>query len=124
MGTHKSILKNCLVTTVSLICAFGLSLLFQYAFDVQEHITTVFVFAVFLISLFTEGYLYGVFSAFLSTVAVNYAFTFPYFSLNFTIPVNLISGIIMIAISVFTSALTYSFCSCSAVRDSQTHCHP
>lgn len=99
-------IKNGLITAVSLICAFGLSLLFQYIFQVQEHITTVFVFAVFLVSLFTEGYLYGVFAAFLGTVAVNYAFTFPYFSLNFTIPVNLISGIIMIAIAVLTSALT------------------
>ena len=106
MGSYKKYIKNSLITIIFLVCAFGLSLLFQYIFNVQEHITTVFVFAVFLVSLFTEGYLYGVLSAFLGTVAVNYAFTFPYFSLNFTIPVNLISGIIMIAIAVFTSALT------------------
>ncbi len=98
--------KNILITVISLLCAFGLSLLFQYIFDVQEHITTVFVFAVFLVSLLTEGYLYGVIAAFAGTVAVNYAFTFPYFALNFTIPVNLISGIIMIAIAILTSALT------------------
>lgn len=99
-------IKNSLILLTSLVCAFGLSLLFQYIFSVREHITTVFVFAVFLVSLFTDGYLYGVFAAFLGTVAVNYAFTFPYFSLNFTIPVNMISGIIMIAIAVLTSALT------------------
>lgn len=102
----KRHIKNSAITIVSLICAFGLSLLFQYIFDVHEHITTVFVFAVFLVSLLTEGYLYGVFAAFIGTIAVNYAFTFPYFALNFTIPVNLISGIIMIAIAVLTSALT------------------
>jgi len=79
---------------------------FQYVFDVWEHITTIFVFAVFLISLFTKGYLYGVLAAFASTAAVNYAFTFPYFAINFAIPVNLISGIVMIAIAVLTSALT------------------
>ena len=106
VSTYKKHIKNSLITIISLLFAFGLSLLFQYIFDVQEHITTVFVFAVFLISLFTDGYFYGVFSAFLGTVAVNYAFTFPYFSLNFTIPVNLISGIVMIAIAVLTSALT------------------
>ena len=98
--------RNSLITIISLICAFGLSLLFQYIFDVQEHITTVFVFAVFLVSIFTEGYLYGVLAAFIGTVAVNYAFTFPYFAFNFTIPVNLISGLIMIAIAILTSALT------------------
>ena len=99
-------MRNSLITAAALVCAFGLSLLFQYIFQVQEHITTVFVFAVFLVSLLTEGYLYGVLAAFLGTVAVNYAFTFPYFAINFTIPVNLISGIVMIAIAVFTSALT------------------
>ncbi len=104
--SFKKHIRNSLITVLSLVCAFGLSMLFQYIFEVQEHITTVFVFAVFLVSLFTDGYLYGVIAAFLGTVAVNYAFTFPYFMLNFTIPVNLISGIIMIAIAVFTSALT------------------
>ncbi len=102
----KRTVRNVLIMVVSLIFAFGLSLLFQYIFEVQEHITTVFVFAVFLISLFTDGYCYGVLAAFLGTVAVNYAFTFPYFALNFTIPVNLVSGMIMIAIAVLTSALT------------------
>ena len=105
MKKFSKYIKNFLITIISLICAFGLSLLFQYIFEVQEHITTVFVFAVFLISLLTDGYFYGVVGAFIGTIAVNYAFTFPYFALNFTIPVNMISGIIMIAIAVFTSAL-------------------
>lgn len=106
MSLFSKHLKGILITIISLIGAFGLSLLFQYIFNVQEHITTVFVFAVFLISFLTDGYVYGVLGAFIGTIAVNYAFTFPYFTINFTIPVNLISGIIMIGISVLTSALT------------------
>ena len=106
MKPMKKHLRSILITSLSFIFAFGFSLLFQYIFDVQEHITTIFVFAVFLVSLFTEGYLYGVLAAFIGTVAVNYAFTFPYFALDFTTPVNMISGIVMIAIAVVTSALT------------------
>ena len=102
----KSHIKGIVITLASLLIAFVFSLSFQYIFDVQEHITTIFVFAVFLVSLFTEGYLYGVLAAFAGTVAVNYAFTFPYFALDFTIPVNIISGAVMIGIAVFTSALT------------------
>lgn len=102
----RKCIRDSLVSLVFLLCAFGLSLLFQYKFDVEEHVTTVFVFAVFLISLVTEGYLYGILAAFIGTVAVNYAFTFPYFALDFSIPVNLISGIIMIAVAVLTGALT------------------
>ena len=102
----KLTLKDVLITVIALVGAFGLSLLFHYTFDVKEHITTIFIFAVFLISLLTDGYFYGVFAAFVGTVAVNYAFTFPYFAFNFTIPENLVSAIIMIVISLMTSALT------------------
>ena len=98
--------KDGLITILLLCAAFGISLLFQYIFEVREHITTVFVFAVFLISLLTKGYVYGILSAFVGTVAVNYAFTFPFFRLNFVIPVNLMSGIIMIVVSALTSTLT------------------
>jgi len=83
-----------------------MSLVFQYTFQVQEHITTVFVFAVFLVSLFTNGYLFGIIAAFIGTVAVNYAFTFPYFAFDFVTPVNVISGVIMIVLSILTSAIT------------------
>ncbi len=99
-------LRDCLITAASLIGAFVLSLLFQYIFNVQEHIPTVFLFGVFLTSLLTEGYLYGVITALIGTFAVNYAFAFPYFVVDFTSPVNIISGAIMMAIAVLTSALT------------------
>lgn len=106
MKSYTKCAKNILITIIFLVFAFGISLLFQNEFDVSEHVTTVFIFVVFLISLFTDGYLYGVLGAFIGTIAVNYAFTFPYFAFDFTTPVNLISGIIMIAIAILTSALT------------------
>lgn len=106
MSIFKKYIRNYFITIFSLFCAFLLSMLFQHIFKVQEHITTIFVFAVFLISLLTEGYFYGVLASFVGTMAVNYAFTFPYFAFNFTIPVNLISGVIMIATAILTSALT------------------
>ena len=75
-------------------------------FKVHEHITAVFIFAVFLISLLTNGYVYGIVAAFISMISVNYAFTFPFFSINFMIPVNMISAIIMIVIAILTRTLT------------------
>lgn len=102
----KNMTKDILISTLVLLLAFGISMLFQYIFKVQEHITTVFVFAVFLISLMTKSYIYGLLSAVIGTVAVNYAFTFPYFAIDFITPVNLISGIVMVVVSILTSALT------------------
>ncbi len=100
-----SYIKDTLITIVLLAGAFGISLVCQ-RFNVEEHTTTVFVFAVFLISLITNGYLYGLLAAVAGTLAVNYAFAFPYFALNFTTPVNLISAAVLIVISLLTSTLT------------------
>lgn len=106
MVKDKSYLKNILVTAGILLIFFVISLLLQHVFKVHEHITAVFIFAVFLISLLTNGYVYGIVAAFISMIAVNYAFTFPFFSINFMIPVNMISAIIMIVIAILTSTLT------------------
>lgn len=101
-----SYIKDTLITIAILCLAFGISLLFQNVFEVQEHVTTVFEFAVFLISLWTKGYIYGIVATFAGTIAINYAFTFPYYALNFVITVNVISASVMIIISILTSALT------------------
>ena len=93
--------------TIGLLCAaFFISVLLQTKLDIPEQVTTTFACAVFVISTVTEGYVYGIAAAFISTVAINYAFTFPYFGLNFTIPTNFFSAIVMLIISVPTSALT------------------
>lgn len=99
-------IKSILITTLLLCITFLISIILQNIFNVQEHITTIFVFAVFLISLLTDGYVYGIVSAFISVLAINYAFTFPFLSFNFTIPVNLTSALIMIIVAVLTSTLT------------------
>ena len=41
------------------------------------------IFGVFLTSVITPGYLYGVAAAILSVLEVNFAFTFPFFTLIF-----------------------------------------
>ena len=102
----KKHVKNTLLMILILGVTFVISVILQNILTVQEHITTVFVFAVFLVSLLTDGYFYGILTAFLGVIAVNFAFTFPYFALNFTIPENFLSALVMIVISVMTSALT------------------
>ena len=102
----KNHLKNLFLTLGVMSCAFIVSLVLQELLAINDHITTVFVFGVFIISLFSEGYFWGILAAFISMMAVNFAFSFPYFSFNFTIPENIISAIITIIISVMTSALT------------------
>lgn len=102
----KYYITNSAISLGILTAVFGISVILQEVLSVGENITMFFVFGVFLISVFTEGYLFGIVSAFISVFAVNYAFTFPYFAFNFTIPENFMSALIMIAISLMTSALT------------------
>ena len=99
-------LKNTLFMLAVLLLAFFASLLLQDVFDLWEHITTVFVFAVFLVSLGTDGFLYGLIATMIGVFAVNYAFTFPYFHVDFTDPTSIFSAIAMLIFSVLTSGLT------------------
>ena len=94
------------ITALILIFAFSLCFVFQSVFGESEQITNVFIFAVFLVSLATDGYFFGIASAFVCLLTFNYAFTLPYFYLNFSIPENIVSALVMFVIAVSTSALT------------------
>ena len=99
-------IKNPAILTLILGLAFIFCLILYNGYGILRNISGIFGFAVFLISFFTDGYLYGIVAAFLAMLAVNYAFTFPYFAFDFQSPSNLISAVIMITISLLTSTLT------------------
>lgn len=102
----KPIAKNSALTVLILSSAFGLSFLLQDVLDISEHITTLFAFAVFLISLVTDGFLYGIAATVLSVIAINYAFTYPFFNMDFSVPENIFSALVMLVISLLTGMLT------------------
>ena len=112
----KKLLRDIAITLIILCLTFGISVVLQEILSIGEHITTVFVFAVFIISLCTEGYFFGIFSAFVSMIAINFAFTFPYLALNFSIPENFVSALVMITISILTSALITRLKKWQAIR--------
>lgn len=78
----------------------------QHWFDTQSVAPMIFVLAVFLVSLGTSGYAWGIAASLISVLAVNFAFTFPYFQLNFSLPASMFSGVVMLLVAVMTSALT------------------
>lgn len=88
-------MKNSLITAAILCACFVLCLLIQNTMQAPALIPAIFVLGTFLTSVITEGYTYGIASALTSVIAVNYAFTFPFFKFNFTIPENLVSAIII-----------------------------
>ena len=105
MTKNQYILQNIFICISSLVCASILSRLF-IRLGVPEHITTIYVFVVFVVSLFTKGYIYGIVVSIFAVAAINYAFTYPYRSFDFLTPINLISAIVMLVVSITVGALT------------------
>lgn len=106
MEKQKFLFKDIVFMIASLCTAFVISLAIVQLFDIHTPIPAIFTLAVFLISRYTERYLYGVLGSLFSMLAVNFAFTFPYFKFNFIILENLVSAIVMLIISIMTSVLT------------------
>lgn len=106
MDQLRQCVNDFLKTILMLLASFFVCLGVQKSFGTEHLIPAIFTVSVFLTTLFTHGYLYGAGAALISVLAVNYAFTFPYFKFNFTIPENLFSAVIMLTVTIITSALT------------------
>lgn len=106
MNQFQNMIKNIFITVGVLAVFFCLSLVVENVFQTNSLIPAIFALAVFLVSLITDGYVYGIIASLTSVLAVNFAFTFPFFKFNFTIPENLVSAIIMLVITIWSSALT------------------
>ena len=106
MGKIQYIVKNILKSILVLAVGFGVGLILLEIFEAHSLISMILVLAVFLISLITDGYVYGIIASILSVLINNYAFSFPYYEMDFTITENIVSGIVILAVAVMTSTLT------------------
>ncbi len=107
MARFNSIIKDILLSFLFLAAAYFFSSRFLLL-RIDEHISTVFAFAVFLIALLTSSYVYGVISSFVSVFLINWAFTPPFYAFDFITTSNLISGVVMLIISVVTGLIVSS----------------
>ena len=90
---------------ILLIVFFG-NIYLQQIFSTQTLIPMIFVLGVFIISWKTQGYFWGITASLISVLAVNYAFTYPYFAFDLTRPECISSAVIMMIVAVMTGALT------------------
>ena len=99
--------KDVWVLLAALIGAFACVTLIQFISGRIDGVASmVFLLAVFFVSMYTDGYWWGVAGSVISVLAVNFAFRAPYFAFNFTIPENIFSGVVMLVVSFMTSTLT------------------
>lgn len=103
---QKLQIKDGIFTIVTLLLLLLLNIWMQEIFDTKTLIPMLFVLGVFLISLKTQGYFWGITSSLLSVLAVNYAFTYPYYAFDLISPECLASAIVMLLVAVMTGTLT------------------
>lgn len=106
MKQHKRFLGDFAYAAVILVTAFALNLFLLQWIGIFSVTPMVFVLGVFLIAWRTQGYFWGVASSLVSVMAVNYAFTYPYWAFNLIRPECLASAVVMLIVSIMTSTLT------------------
>lgn len=97
--------KDFLIMLACLGVASGICALLQSVVSNDTHVPLIFVLAVFMVSLMTNGYLFGIISSIVSVLLVNWAFTFPYKIIDFSIYGYPITFITMLAVSIVTTTL-------------------
>lgn len=102
----KRLARNWLILIAALGLACLICALLHSVSDSDFYVSLIFVLAVTVISLLTDGYFYGIIASLLSVVGTNYAFTYPYMKLNFSIYGYPITFITMLAVSLVISTLT------------------
>ena len=106
MKRYRQMQKDFFFMILVLSLTFLLSFFIQFVFDTDRLVPTVFVLGVFFVSLKTEGYVWGVLASLMGVMLVNFAFTMPYFEIDFITTVNMFAAFIMLVIAIMTSTLT------------------
>ena len=106
MQDKKHILADSFFTAVTLIAVFLLNLFLVERFNTKTMTPMIFVLGVFLVSWRTQGYVFGIAASLISVLAVNWAFTYPYWAFDLISPECISSAVVMLIVSSMTGALT------------------
>ena len=106
MVNKKHLLSDSLFTGVTLIMVFLINLFLVQQYNTKTMTPMIFVLGVFLVSWRTQGYVFGIASSLISVLAVNWAFTYPYWAFDLISPECISSAVVMLIVSSMTGALT------------------
>ena len=106
MVNNKQAVADSLFTAVTLIAVFLVNLFLVEQFDTKTMTPMIFVLGVFLVSWRTQGYGFGIAASLISVLAVNWAFTYPYWAFDLISPECISSAVVMLIVSTMTGALT------------------
>jgi len=101
MSVRDWIVSLVIMALASFVCA-----VLAHTTTSDTHVPLIFVLAVLVVSLMTEGYFYGLLAAIISVLGVNFAFTFPYMKLDFSIYGYPLTFLTMLAVGFAVCTLT------------------
>lgn len=99
-------LTDAFITVFLLLLATIFSFIYWRFSHNSANIALLYILALVLIARTTNGYYWGIFASLIGVICVNYIFTYPYFSLNFTLSGYPVTFIGMLAIALATSTTT------------------
>ena len=106
MRSYRHLLTDALFTMGTIIVVFLVNLFLVTQYDIKTMTPMIFVLGVFLVSWRTQGYFWGVAASLISVLAVNWAFTYPYWAFDLISPECISSAVVMLIVSTMTGALT------------------
>ena len=106
MPGKKRIITDGVFALAILAGVFLVNLFLVAVFDTKTMTPMIFVLGVFLVSWRTQGYGFGIAASLLSVLAVNWAFTYPYWAFDLISPECISSAVVMLIVSTMTGALT------------------
>ena len=106
MTGKKRLLTDSLFTAATLIVVFLVNLYLVRHYNTKTMTPMIFVLGVFLVSWRTQGYSFGIAASLISVLAVNWAFTYPYWAFDLISPECISSAVVMLIVSSMTGALT------------------
>ena len=106
MDRKKRFVADCLFTTLTLAVVFLVNLFLVNRFNTKTMTPMIFVLGVFLASWRTQGYVFGIVASLISVLAVNWAFTYPYWAFDLISPECISSAVVMLIVSTITGAMT------------------
>ncbi len=106
MSSKKHILSDSLFTGVTLVVVFFVNLFLVELFNSKTMTPMIFVLGVFLVSWKTQGYFWGIAASLISVLAVNWAFTYPYWAFDLISPECISSAVVMLIVATMTGTLT------------------
>lgn len=106
MRLHKHMLLDGVFMLSTLVVVFCVNLFLVEQFETKTMTPMVFVLGVFLVSWRTQGYFWGIAASLISVLAVNWAFTYPYWAFDLISPECISAAVVMLIVATMTGALT------------------